>query len=350
MEISNIQNNRYYTTPQSFKGVTKKLSKTVYLYPQKELKNYIAQRGDKNAFVGKLPSFMLQKLDKEHFREAIKEIIDTFGEASRELHDFQMREKVTLKEIMTGRSQEAVDKLKSVFVKYKILSQYDDFDLVYLGKGGKGSVYKLSGLKDFSHPDEDEFVIKVFHTNELNESYVHHGAYAEINAAAYWMKNVGFDTNRGKFFFGDLKNGYMISKYIDEDVRLAKRKVDFAKQGLEFTDENGKMGHNVVKGYHYDWGGCRQLVNFVNQNDSVFRRTYNYIMTTPKQKRLAEWLKKFEAKSQHKDSEYAALAKCIPYLPKENQAELVQKCSDLNNPRVNNILENENLTKLNILV
>ena len=339
MEILNIQNNKYYTPPQSFKGLTKKLGKTIYSDPQKEIKKYIAQRGDKNAVVGKLPRFIMQKLSKEHFTEAIKEIIYTFGEASRELHDFQMRPKTTLREIMTGRSQEAVDILKSILVKYKILSQFDDFDLVYLGKGGKGSVYKLSGLKDFSHPDEDEFVIKVFHTNDLNEEYMHHGTYAEINAAAYWMKNVGFDTNRGKFFFGDLKNGYMISKYIDEDVRLAKRRVDFAKQGLEFTDENGKMCHNVVKGYHYDWGGCRKLDNFVNQKDSIFRRTYNYIMTTPKQKRLAEWLKIFEVESKHKESEYAALAKSIPYLPKENQAELVQKCLDLNNPRVNSVLE-----------
>ena len=327
----------HYHTPQaSFKGVTNKLSKAIYMHPEEELREYLLKRGDKNAIVGELPGFITRKLDKAHMPESIKEILNTFAQVANEIRDFKP---ATFHEWEIGRSQETVDKLKRVLSKYNILRKDDDFDLEYLGKGGKGKVFKISGLRDLDHFDEDDFVIKVFYTNDLGESYSHHGVYSEINAASYWMRNIGFDTNRGKFFFGDLNNGYMVNKFIDEDVRLPKRKINFEKLGFYFTDENAGMGHNSIRGYFYDWGGCTLNKNFVNLKDPVLRRTRNYIMTIPANERLAEWLKKFNTVSKNKESEYTALAQCIPYLPKESQAPLVQKCLDLGIPRVKNMLE-----------
>ena len=40
--------------------------------------------------------------------------------------------------------------------------------------------------------------------------YKSHGNYAELNTAAYWMKNLGRNTQRGRFFFGDITSGFMV--------------------------------------------------------------------------------------------------------------------------------------------
>jgi len=336
---------RSYNTPQySFTGVTNKLSKAIYSRPEEALNEYLSKRTDKSSVVGKLPSFITRKLEKEHMQEAIKEILSTFGEVAEEIRNFQY---TTFQEWQLGRSQSTVNKLRDVLAKYNILSKsdYDNFDLEFLGKGGKGKVFKIVGLRDKDHFDEDDFVIKVFYTKDLGDcdTYTHHGLFSEVNAAAFWMKNIGFNTNRGKFFFGDIDSGYMVNKFIDEDVRLPRRELDFEKIGFHFTDEDAASGQNSVRRYFYDWGGCTQNENFVNLKDPVLRRTKNFIMTTPKNNRLAEWMKKFNEDSADKESVYAGLAQCIPYFPKDVQAQLVKKCMDLNNKRINNILKEEKL-------
>lgn len=345
MENLNIHNYNSYNTPQySFTGVTSKLSKAIYPHPEEALKDYFSKRIDKKSTVGRLPSFITRKLEKENMPEAIKDILSTFDKVAEEIRDFSY---TTFEEWQLGRSQATVNKLRDVLSKYNILSKsdYDNFDLEFLGKGGKGKVFKIVGLKDLEHFDEDDFVIKVFYTKDLGDSYANHGLFSEVNAAAFWMKNIGFDTNRGKFFFGDLNSGYMVNKFIDEDVRLPKRKIDFEKIGFHFTDEDAKMGQNFIREYFYDWGGCTQTVNFLNLKDHVMRRTRNYIMTVPKNKRLKEWLKKFNEVSGNKESVYAGLAQCIPYLPKDVQAQLVKKCIGLNSKRIDSILKNENLVQ-----
>ena len=215
MRIQQINNDT------TFYGVTQKLSKRVYYNAALDLKNYMEARGDKSGVVGRLPSFIIKKLPKENLEGSIKEILNAFSKAAFDLREFRDRGMTTLAEIIKGRPEEVVEDLKSVLIKNNVISKFDDFDLTYLGAGGKGSAYKLQGIRDLKHPDEDEFIMKVFHVINLGDyvNYQHHGTFAEINAAAYWMKHIGYDTNRGKFFWGDVKSGYMINKYVDEDVR-----------------------------------------------------------------------------------------------------------------------------------
>ena len=214
------------------------------------------------------------------------------------------------------RSNSTVKKLEDVLKKYKILSRWDDFDLRYIDKGGKGSVWKLEGLRYVKGPVDDEFVIKVFHTKSIQQND-YHGCYPEINAAQYWMKTFGYETNRGKFYWGDVHEAYMINKFIDEDVRLPKLKPIPYNYGVKFTDEDLVHIHNVCKQYSYDWGGCVVINQVVNSNKFA-RKVMQEIQETPESRRQIHWHKGYYWKPKgNYDSKFAGLALGIKYLPED---------------------------------
>lgn len=335
-------NRNYLSAPiedtVSFGGLTKKMKKHTHIDGQRDIKKIIEQRGDKNLIVGQLPPFMLAKLPKENRKEAIMDIYNTFSEITKELRDFDER-KVDLSKagaidaISKRRNKSTVEKFENIMRKYNFVGKWSDCDIEYLGKGGKGSVYKLTGLRDFSDKNEDEFVIKVFHVIESkNWQYSKsHGCYAEINSAQYWINNVGMDTNRGKFFWGDMRSGYMINKYVDEDVRLPKRVIDPYEYGLKCTDEDAAKKHNVCKGYSYDWGGVR-VVNRLKNGDKHARAVLYEIKNTEEKYRSVRWEQLMSRKDGNIESRQAGLAMSIKYLDDKNK--YFDRCLALHKPKV----------------
>lgn len=299
----------------NFTGLSNRMGKKIYngFYNMAEL---FPREKTKNPIVGKLPSFFEKRilLVTKDIKTASKEIMDTFSQVSNELRDFTPDANSTIAELNHKRSNSTVDKLKSVLLKYKILSPWDDFELKYLDKGGKGAVWKLEGLRYIKGAIEDEFVIKVFHTKSIQQN-AYHGCYPEINSAQYWMKNLGYETNRGKFFWGDVHEAYMINKYIDEDVRLPKKTPNPYIYGVKFTDEDLVHIHNVCKQYSYDWGGGVVINQVVNSNKFA-REVMRDIEKRPDNLKIAQWVKRFHWKPHgNYDSKYAGLALSIKYIP-----------------------------------
>ena len=132
----------------SFVGLTKRMKKKTYIDGQKDIKEFVDKRKDKSLMVGKLPGFMFAKLPADKKEEAIKEIYDAFDIVSNDLRDFDESKVYTIDEITKRRNKSTVETLENVLRKYNILGRWDDFDIVYLGKGGKGAGYKLEGLRD----------------------------------------------------------------------------------------------------------------------------------------------------------------------------------------------------------
>lgn len=328
--------NIYNSSPAqtvSFEGLTKKMKKHTYIDGQRDIKPILEKRGDKNYIVGQLPKFMLDKLPKENRKEAIMEIYDTFSQVANELRKFDETKVTTIEEIQKSRDNSTVKLLDNVLRKYNLVGKWDDVDIVYLGKGGKGAGYKIVGLRDNTNNREDEFIIKVFHVVEgKNWQYSKsHGCYAEINSAMYWMNNVGAETNRGKFFFGDMKSGYMVNKFVDEDVRLPKFVIDPYRYGLKCTDEDAAKKHNVCKGYSFDWGGVR-VVNRLKNGDKFARKILEDIKKTPEKQREAKWCEYYNKKVSNSESKNAGLAMAIKYMP--NKKYYFDLCLDMNKPKV----------------
>lgn len=320
-----VKNNSKKRAP-AFTGLTDRFGKKVYngFYRMEDL---FPKEKTNNPTVGELPVFMKNRIKKagHNIEQSTRDIFKTMVEVCDEIRSFEPNAYSTMNEIKNRRADSTVKKLDQVFRRNGILRPYDDIDIKYIDKGGKGSVFKLEGLRDISEYDEDEFVMKIFHTKSV-QANTYHGCYPELNAATYWMKHLGYDTNRGKFFWGDVNEAYMINKYIDEDVRIAKKHPDPYFNGMKFTDENMLMKHNVCKDYCYDWGGGVVINQVVNSN-KIVRRVMEKMRGTRDEEKLAKWGKIFlsDAKGSA-DSKYAGLAQSIQYLPPRHRVACFNSC------------------------
>jgi len=320
-----------------FRGMTKIFKNRIFLDGQKDIAEILQKRPNTRAVVGQLPEFMFKKLPVDKRRESILEILDTFDEVVHSIRDFEPTAMSSIDEIQNKRPKKANELLTGVLQKWKVISPWDDVNIEYIDAGGKGKVFKLSGLRDSAR--DDEFVIKVFHQIKAKnwQPFKSHGCYAEINNGIYWRAHEGMDTHRGKFYFASMDSGYMVSKFLDEDVRLPQRVVPEYKYGIKCTDEEKDgplVGYNRIKGYNYDYGGMR-VVNRLKNSDKGARKYLEMIKQIPLEQRAGWWLGQF-AEKHNSESKNAGLALGIKYL--NNKSQYIDMCLGLNSPKVNQAL------------
>ena len=324
---------------QSFTGLTKCLKNRIYIDGQKDIELILKNKSKTYPVVGQLPNFIFKKLPNEGRREAILDILKTFDEVANTIRGYVPEgEEYLFKPSLRHRPAVVNTMLSDVLRKYKILSKWDDdIDIKYIDQGGKGKVFKLDGLRD---PDtEDEFVIKVFHQIKGKNwhPFKSHGCYAEVNNGIYWRNQEGHDTHRGKFFYGSLGSGYIVSKFLDEDVPIPKRVVPEYKYGIKCTDEekDGPInGYNRIKGYNYDYGGMR-VVNRLKNGDKVARKHLENMKKLSQEERIKYYLDIYRDRTAT-DSALAGITLGIKYLDNKNY--FIEKSLELNNPKVNQAL------------
>ena len=320
----------------SFHGMTKQMKKLIHIDGQKDIKQIIAKRNGKSMIVGKLPPFIFNKLPKENREAAIREFYSVFDQISEELRHFDDSKATSIEELKKRRYKSTQKLLENLLYKYKLAGIFDDVDIEYINKGGKGAGYHIIGLRG-QDIDEDELVMKNYHVVEgANwQPYKSHGNYAEQNSAVYWMNNAGYDTQRGKFFWGNLKQGYMIVKYIDEDVRNPERFVSPYSYGLKCTDEDIVTKHNTCKSYSYDWGGVR-VINRVKNSSKTARAVLKKIRLCKEDYKPALWEQLYNTKKMDKSQRNAGLAMAIKHMPNKNY--YINRCLELNDKLVNRAL------------
>ncbi len=343
--------NSNYCTPQinkkpAFNGMTKCLKKKIYIDGQKDIAELVAKRPNTYKAVGQLPEFFFKHLPKDNIRGAVREIMEAFDEVALAIRGHYPPDGMFIFDQSKRHRPESVNKiLTDVLRKYNILTRWDDdINVKYLDQGGKGKVFKLENLRD--PYTEDEYVIKVFHqvTAENWHPFKSHGCYAETNSGMYWREHEGFDTHRGKFFFANLDSGHIVSKYLDEDLRLPERTVPEYKYGIRCTDEEVKkdgsgniIGYNCIKGYYYDYGGLR-VVNRLKNGNRIARRVlerYSKMSDKTDYEKLKTWNKDL-ANPNNDVNTKAGLALAIKHLRK--RSEPIDKCIALNEPLVNQAL------------
>ena len=129
----------------SFHGLTKALKNKIYIDGQKDIEEMLLKNPKVNQIVGQLPAYVFNKIPKELRKVAIPEIFKAFDDVSNMLRDFyHPRPWMVFDQTELNRPQEANDILTNVFQKYKIIRPYDEIDLVWLGKGGRGKAYPLT--------------------------------------------------------------------------------------------------------------------------------------------------------------------------------------------------------------
>ncbi len=290
MEIKAASANYNYRYQQNFNGLTKTLSRRMYIDGKKEIFEIIKRRGNLSTTVGKLPPVIFQAIPKENLEADIKKVIRIFGEVANEIRAFKRTSDRTPQEQANLRPQSAVDKLRALFLELKLINNKTNFDLKFLGEGNYKRAFKIEGVKDPN--TEEELCYKVFHIVDKTpewHKYKTHGNYAELNTAMYWMKTFGYNTQRGKFYFGNINDGFFVDKFIGENVSEPKKIVSHELVGVKLTDEfSGRVGHNKIQGYSIDPGGPR-VVNRVKNSSKIARKIFKYIGSLPLEEREKEW-------------------------------------------------------------
>lgn len=138
----------------------------------------------------------------------------------------------------------------------EIMPQGTKSEIEYIGEGGYKKVYRLS-LKDKNGEKiTHDKALLVYAMNNGVYARKSHGVYAEPNSWFYLQKNIGHpmdNTQFTKHYISDMKNGYSLTEFIDEDI--PKTSKDFEHNrilGLILTDRQNNPRKNKKV---YDIGG-----------------------------------------------------------------------------------------------
>lgn len=268
----------------NFNGLNRTLSKRVYstaeAIKEESLKNIRS-----NGIVGNLPSEWIKKIPKKDRETKIKKLYAAFKEAIkdfRENHD----------------PKETANKLAIALHNANLIGGHDRLTMKYIEKGYYGRVYHLQGISN------DKYVIKIFSSTEPLDDLIENrnGNYAELNRAAFWQKNAGKNTQRVRFYFGDVDAGYMVNKYICGKTPNFKKYVPTKMLGL--LDNERDHAANIIKGYNVDWGGLEILPGqeVLAQNKTA-RYIYKKIYRQPKEKVIQEFEKIFNQNKYKKNKD-----------------------------------------------
>lgn len=327
-----LTSQNYQPTQPSFTGLSKRLGHHIFIDGKKDICRVLEEKNPKNTYVGELPPVIFDALSPEKREGAIKEIYKTFDEVADEIREFRPSINAPRDEYNNRRPKSSVDKLKNLFVKHGVLKEDDPFDIVYLGAGEYKKAYKLEGVKD--KKTGEELGLKIFHLVDKTpewHKYKTHGNYAEINTSMYWKKQHGMETQRSKFYWGDINNGYFVDKYVDEKVKPPKVMINEYDDGIKLTDEvKDDFGHNKLYGYSIDPGGVR-VVNRVKNQSRIAKYVLERVKTKPFEEREMEWYKVERMKKGGDEKQWqAGLAICIKHLPHKER--FVEECLSFNNP------------------
>ena len=328
----------------NFTGITKLMKKKIYIDGKKDILKLIENRQEtQSSTVGQLPKgmFALLTTDKTARAQAIKDIMTTFGQIAEEIRGYIPGREATGAEYRNRRANKTVEKLKNVFEKYNLTTKKEDVDLEFLGRGDYGSAFRIRGVHD--EITNDDYIIKVFTIADKGPNwhrYKSHGNYAEVNTAEYWSNNWGEETQRGKFYFGDINKGYVVDNFIDQNTPPYKKLINEYTAGLKLTDEElaYENGHNKINGYSIDWGGVR-VVNRIKNESKTARAVLNRIKKTERKFREIEWWKVYNSKSEYdKTQKLAGLGLAVKHLPFDKRPQYIDFCMTQKEPMVDQAL------------
>lgn len=345
MNILPVQNNGLNSKSPNFNGITRIVGREIFRDGQREIQEVLRKHSRNSLVAGQLPQAVFEKIPAELRNEAIPAIIKTFGVVAKAIREYDgpainAYNFFQFTESDRHRPKIANDLLTDVFRKYSVIGKNDEIDLEYFGSGVSSKAYRIKGVKDDSVNDE-EFLLKVYH--QLENPNWHDaktkGIYAELNNAAYWRANAGQDTQKGKFYFGDIETGYMVTNVVDFESRPPKSFVPPYNYGINYdrlayrnlnTSEMDPYSSRI-RGYDYKHSGM-PVVNVIKNRSPYARNFLNKMEQAQTQEaRQALWNKVY-AEAENNDVKLEALALGIKYL--KNKPEHVEKLLEQNNPRV----------------
>lgn len=224
-----------------------------------------------------------------------------------------------------------VDRLKNdlsqLFQKHGIIDDKTPLSVKYIGHGFQAWAYRIGIGTD----KNNGIVTKLFKRN--NNFLQNHGNHTEQNLAEYVKNYAGDNSEFVKYYYGDTKHGIMVVDYLPPNIEEPKHKLDLTDFGIGYGDDFPK---NRINGYICDYGGIETVTNLVgNKLAQDVHSSIKYAKTPEEKINLFNKIISQNDGSDDFKDKAIGLVHSIKHMPKEIQADLYQKCYDLNSHRVN---------------
>lgn len=232
MKVTNRSDISYKNSPPViFKGLTSKLSNAVYA--KEEVVALCKQYDAKSkGVIGKAPASWIYSIPFEKRPEMLKELFANFGELLSELRG-QKDSYLTKKSVQK--------RIKILMKQTGIIKSRDKVKLTYSDSGSFADVYRLD-VKD------ESFAIKIF--KKLLQTgwtyHEHNGNFFEQPVAQYLKKKIPAKKNNWfKYYFGDLYNGIMVSRFENGDYPFDGKAFNTEKIGILTSREHYTERNNL---------------------------------------------------------------------------------------------------------
>lgn len=249
-------NNYKSNSSYSFKGLTSKLSKSVYTKTEviELCKKYNKKSSSK---VGKLPHEWISPIPFDDRADAVKQIYKTIGAAFSKLR--RQRENHKLQNA-------AKNKIKKLFEQKGILKENDTVNVEFTGNGAYAGVYRLD-------VNDKSYAVKVFDSLlEASDSGLGdcNGNFFEQNVGQYIKKKIPKRNNNWfHMYFGDFQNGIMVSKFEDAKNPFTKKTFLEEKIGLLTSEKEHYALKNNIGGKIVD-PGCIDILEHARNKTFAF--------------------------------------------------------------------------------
>ncbi|MGD9581962.1 MAG: hypothetical protein AB7V50_11360 [Vampirovibrionia bacterium] len=211
----------------------------------------------------------------------------------------------------------------------EMIHQAPQGKLVPLGCGSLGRAFA------FKDKNNNTYVLKVFYCfnhKVMKEEIENDSHYTlmEPNRAAFIKKNVK-KHELPEFYFADIKNDFMVTKFLDESF-TSEKKINLKALGLVYSD---KKHENIVNESIVDYGGFVSKSPLLGKNKTA-RWVY---LTIAEKTKPDQWLNKWNElfniansnKVPNSKDILVGLYDFVRFLPENKHAELYDKFDNLKN-------------------
>lgn len=213
------------------------------------------------------------------------------------------------------------DSLRKLFKEHGIIKNENDLTTEFVGKGFFGRNFKIS------IGDGNDKVVKEF--KRTYRYHNNHGNYSEQNLGEHFKKFAGRDTEMVPYYYGDTKNGILITKFISEDSPNPTGKINLEDLGTAYDDGAPR---NYVGNWIVDFGGLITINNLVGKPKA--QKIFKEFKYSPANEDLVSKFKNlFASAVKTNENEYnetmIGLTHSIRFLPENIQGSLYEKMHSL---------------------
>lgn len=318
-----------------FTGLTNALSTRLYSTGP-SVEQLLEKYPHSSGYFGQIPPDWFESIPTEKRERYIKKTFKGFSEASTVLRQAILdlgktqKDKIELQQLNDLIRQELIfDQiqagmiLKNALVGSHIISQKEEVDLEFLGAGSYGAGFKFT-------INGKELVLKIYypqHDKKMKKN-PYHGRFIEPNRAMFIKKILGQHNMKASQFtdcyFGNIKYGFMVTKFIPEDALPPENTIDLTSIGVRYGDsKEQRYGTNMRHGNIIDYGGI-VITNKAFAKTKTARYVYKKTIDKPSEKnRHKEWDKIFDEaianKVPNSSDLLIGLVSCIRFLPENKQ-------------------------------